>query len=52
MTGRPCNADAVVANFDRIAKLVEKLQASAYCYGQVLGFSKGGVLEGVEATMT
>ena len=33
--GTPFNAEAVVANFDRMANFVEELQASAYYYGQV-----------------
>ena len=48
--GTPFNADAVVANFDRMANFVEELQASAYYYGQVFGFGDGSILESVEAT--
>jgi len=48
--GTPFNADAVVANFDRMANFVEELQASAYYYGQVFGFGEGSILESVEAT--
>ena len=48
--GTPFNADAVVANFDRMANFVEELQASAYYYSQVFGFGEGSILESVEAT--
>ena len=48
--GTPFNADAVVANFDRMANFVEELQASAYYYGQVFGFGDDSILDSVEAT--
>ena len=48
--GTPFNADAVVANFDRMANFVEELQASAYYYQQVFGFGDDSILDSVEAT--
>jgi peptide/nickel transport system substrate-binding protein len=48
--GTPFNADAVVANFDRMANFNEELQEFAYYYGQVFGFGEDSILESVEAT--
>ena len=48
--GTPFNADAVVANFDRMANFNEELQEFAYYYGQVFGFGDDSILESVEAT--
>jgi len=48
--GTPFNAEAAKANFDRMANMVEELQASAYYYDQVFGFGDDSILESVEAT--
>ncbi len=48
--GTPFNAEAAKANFDRMANMVEELQASAYYYDQVFGFGEDSILESVEAT--
>ncbi|HET7520843.1 MAG TPA: ABC transporter substrate-binding protein [Candidatus Limnocylindria bacterium] len=48
--GTDLNAAAVVANFDRMANMSEEFQASAYYYGQVIGFGDDSIIESVEAT--
>jgi peptide/nickel transport system substrate-binding protein len=48
--GTDLNADAVVANFDRMANFTEEFQADAYYYGQVIGFGDDSIVDSVEAT--